>query len=60
MRMFALIDDPMGNTRMGVIQVCVNKVWGEVCMHGFGSQEADIVCSQQEGFTGIGTYVVCN
>ena len=59
MRLVDTVDDSEAMTRTGKVEVCVNNAWGAVCSGSFNSPEADVVCNQEPGFTGISTYAVC-
>lgn len=57
MRLVDVVDDPINMTRRGRVEVCVNNAWGDVCSNSFNSPEADVVCNQEPGFTGVGECV---
>ncbi|XP_019861772.1 PREDICTED: neurotrypsin-like [Amphimedon queenslandica] len=44
-----------GYSSIGVINVCVNNVWGTVCNTGFDNADASVVCAQL-GFSRYGKY----
>jgi len=54
MRLLDPVDDQIAMRGTGVVQVCINNVWGGVCVSGFRAPEADVVCNNEPGFTGIG------
>ena len=30
----------------GTLQVCINRVWGDVCIGGIGYRAAEVICNQ--------------
>ena len=47
------------NDTLGLVEVCINNGWGGVCVDHFGTNDAEVVCSQL-GFShdGIVIYLV--
>ena len=41
------------NATLGVVQVCMNNVWGSVCNNRFGTNDASVVC-RELGFPSTG------
>ena len=43
-------DDVQAGTREGRVEICINNAWGTICDTLFGSEDAEVVCGQLEGF----------
>ena len=46
------------NSTAGRLEVCVNNAWGTVCDNLFGTDDAEVACSQITGFSRLGASVL--
>ena len=46
------------NGTLGLVEVCINNLWGGVCIDRFGTNDAEVVCNQL-GFFQKGGSLIC-
>ena len=50
-RLASSTTDSSGNTRRGILQICINDAWGAVCDDSlFGTPDAEVACQQGGGY----------
>ena len=42
------------NSREGIVEICINNLWGKVCINGWDTRAANVTC-RHAGFSSQGT-----
>ena len=46
------------NSREGIVEICINNLWGRVCTRGWDTRAANVTC-RHAGFSSQGYIYVC-
>ena len=46
------------NSREGIVEICINNLWGRVCTSGWNTRVANVTC-RHAGFPSQGNIYIC-